>query len=1019
MVRVCCFLALVIASCQVLAAPRLLFYAPFDRGTNARLAAGDPRGRGNTEGRVCRLEAGRGELWGRALAVPLDKETPRQLRYDALRNVRTEEGTISFFARIDDFGTHWQEHRFVVIGSDAYKNGLVLGVHPQGPHLVFSWCFNQTTGWFHVREVLREGEWHHIAATWAPAAEGKVRFTVFIDGKRFATTDEAAAFAEWPGDLVVGSAPNGAYALDGAIDDLRIYGSAVDDTDVTAPAGPLSPEELTAANAALGLQLVAGDAVRAPLPPAERAAPVMDGDFEQWQDGKPVCWQVGAGVYRPESAYTISGRTALSMATDRMQNARWLHSSVWQDVVLRPRTRYRLAFWAAKDGTGDVRADVRPLRGGEPASDSVLSFASGWTWFFHWGRVERVFETGPDTAYRLRILQYGAPNRSVYIDGVSLRETGDARAGASREELTRGFLAFTQSPMRPFSIDVPPAADRCLGKNDVLEVVTAAGEREPVLLALHALCHLEGATVLPEGPLRTTTGEELPCERLDIRHLQSPLLRPASPQFVQRAKNHVWWITVDAGEARPGLYEGNVLVVTAGEPAARIGLRVTVLPWSWPEATIAFFAYHAEAYFPREFLSPDLVESYYRDMADHGMTTVTVYGTPDVDGASIDFAHNYKVPREERPEQFALGYDARVPCLLRSGLCRSGQPLILLVSKNGTDQRYGFGAQNESVTRALLHEWAKRQWPTPLLYVHDEPSLPDRIAAVKPVLETIRSWGLPARTVTSGLDIEELGHLYDVWIQAASAIRPETVLRARELDAELWTYNCNTPCTNAAFSRTLHGFWAHRTGVGGVAQWAYYDAKNWFVDGKGQVHGTGGLSRVCPSPEGPVPTVAWEATREGTEDYRCAMAFEESLRQLEQRADSYRAAAMGLLAAEDAELIAKREQQRGRKHDPEREAIVWEAGGDPRRQRGERLLLAAIRLDLERDVARNVRKRVLKSIPFDAMALRGSFSCGMDAGAFVPPIDAGAPVTAPERKRRVLIAGIRRIRGVLGAHATP
>jgi len=999
------------------AAPaRLTFYAPFDDGLNAAVAAGDPRahdnaGRGSLETRV-----GRGDVWGGALFVPLD-DRKRVARYAAGGNARPDRGTIAFFARIDRFGKHWQEHRFVVIGRDAYKHGLVLGVHPQGPHLVFSWCYNQATGWFHAGELLEEGQWHYIAATWEPAAKGEIRFSVFVDGKRRGGTDKAEAMRQWTGDLFVGTAPNAAYALDGAIDDLRIYDAPLADADMVVPERPLSADEIAAANAALaavpGTDPAQHDADGLPH---VRGNVVRNGDFEDWRDDRPAHWDTGAGVYAPETAYCVNGRTALRMQTDRMQRTRWLHSTVRQDLTLRPNTAYRLTFRTAKDGTGDVRAGIRPLRDDKAAGDAVLTFTSGWGWFFHWSRVERAFRTGPETHYRLTFTQYGGPDRSVFIDAVDVRETGDGAATATMDEAVRGFLAFTQSPMQPSDTDSAPAADACLAATDTLEAVTAAGEREPVFLGIHALRHLDGVTVEADAPLRTAAGEELGASAIDIRTVASPLLRRTVPRFIERSTNAAWWLTVDAGDAAPGLYRGSVRVVVAGKRAAVVQLRVNVLPWTWPAATAAFFVYHAETYVPEEYLTPELVNAYYRDMVEHGMTTVTVYGTPDVDGTRVDFARNYKAPADKRPAMSALGYDLRVPALLQAGLCADAQPLILLISKVG---EYGFGGQNERVTRALLAEWSTRGWPTPLLYVHDEPSLPERIAAVKPVLETIKSWKLDVKTVTSGLDIEQLGHLYDVWIQADAKITHETVSRARELNAQVWTYNCNTPCSNAAFARVLCGFWAHRTGIGGVGQWAYYDRRNWFVDADGTVHGSGGLSRVCVSADGPVPTLAWEGTREGTEDYRCALAYEQRLDRVRRRAKAYREAAEALLSPDDIKTIRAREAALGRKHKPDEPVPEWTADDDAQKQRGEKLLLDALALQLEVDVAAKVRSRVLRSIPFDAMAVRGSFGCGADKGAFTPPIDADDPVTAPERKRAVLTAGIARIDAALARYNTP
>jgi hypothetical protein len=101
----------------------------------------------------------------------------------------------------------------------------------------------------------------------------------------------------------------------------------------------------------------------------------------------------------------------------------------------------------------------------------------------------------------------------------------------------------------------------------------------------------------------------------------------------------------------------------------------------------------------------------------------------------------------------------------------------------------------------------------------------------------------------------------------------------------LWTYDCMLAPVDAELDRYYFGIWAWVSGVKGCAHWCYYD-------------GGPRLSYVHPTAVEIVPTIGWEAVREGIDDYRYLFT-------LKQLADAARTAGKAELAAGAERIFAE------------------------------------------------------------------------------------------------------------------
>jgi hypothetical protein len=168
------------------------------------------------------------------------------------------------------------------------------------------------------------------------------------------------------------------------------------------------------------------------------------------------------------------------------------------------------------------------------------------------------------------------------------------------------------------------------------------------------------------------------------------------------------------------------------------------------------------------------------------------------------------------------------------------------------------------VWKAVLDEGRKRKWPELAFYGVDEPGDEKRNKAVLVTMKKFNAfrakypqYGLRITTaIGSSRGIQTVGHHYDLWIgcQAQRIGESGVIADAKMYKKELWVYDCMLAPIDAETDRYYFGVWAWVSGVKGCAHWVYF----------AQPH----LSYVYPTEDDLIPTIGWEAVREGIDDYR-------------------------------------------------------------------------------------------------------------------------------------------------------
>ena len=343
------------------------------------------------------------------------------------------------------------------------------------------------------------------------------------------------------------------------------------------------------------------------------------------------------------------------------------------------------------------------------------------------------------------------------------------------------------------------------------------------------------------------------------------LLRDQAVVDVPAATTQRFWLTVHVPEdARPGIYRGPLSVQCDGRTVAELTLEVEVLPikLAAPEG-MSYFEYFP-AHLPQYAKTKEYQRKIFEDMRAHGMTTATAYQYPYLksDGTWINL-------------DTELGFRNTLQNLKRAGLPQGDRPLVWIgTAQNGDDRIY----------TKVLGDVKKAHGPDLLLYVVDEPDTPERQQTARAVMAKIDAfrqahpeWKVRTVTAIGDKGAAAVGELYDVWIYAAHAVTPTAAERACHAGKELWSYICNLCAVDAVNHRYYYGYWAWAAGVKGCANWAYadphfhtrYDNKlDWDTLAEHQGEYIPYYCLAMPGPDGPVPTIGWEAVREGIDDYR-------------------------------------------------------------------------------------------------------------------------------------------------------
>ncbi len=431
---------------------------------------------------------------------------------------------------------------------------------------------------------------------------------------------------------------------------------------------------------------------------------------------------------------------------------------------------------------------------------------------------------------------------------------------------TNVALAADQTPLvfagdylrRGTYTSLPHSAD----SSDRIELFATPGEFEPATVSVRAqAAALSQVHLALAGDLTGPDGGKLPADHVTFRvaelwrrqmdsrtHMyMERFLQKANPLDIPRYTTRRYWITVEVpANTPPGMYETTLQVIANKNTIASLPYRVEVLPIQLSQAPgMGYFMYLPTWGVPPELRSTSHLKRMFVDMRKHGMTTATLY-------------------------PYGLPFDSVMGALRDSELMRTDVPAIWL----------GADAVGPAEWKRVLDLGQARMWPELALYLQDEPGNQERVDNARRLFKILDQFrqdhpeyrGVRSTTAIGTSGIKALGAQYDIWIAGAGFGR-EMAQQAESMGKLLWSYDCNLAPVDAENARFYFGWYCWKAGIKGSALWAYSDPGS--TGGDGWQKALKNLSAtelhyafVCPTADDLIPTIGWEAVREGIDDHR-------------------------------------------------------------------------------------------------------------------------------------------------------
>jgi len=474
-----------------------------------------------------------------------------------------------------------------------------------------------------------------------------------------------------------------------------------------------------------------------------------------------------------------------------------------------------------------------------------------------------------------------------YLGEPGLDVPGAVQVEATDAEMARGFVIFARPATDVVMPDyVPAAADRC----DILQARDCPGQYGPITFCVLAL--RAGKFSVRVTDLVSAAGDRIGASNLDVRAVRYvgvtaggepqtiPLLiEAAESRRVAANRIQQFWMTYHVPEdAAPGLYEGQVQVLVDGDRRLALPLRLRVNPFRLVEPDVSIYIYYSPSTEPSEI---DLIRKELIDQRCHGMNMGILAPPVTRDG-------------DLSSEALAPFLDAYAGVgFARSSVCVGLWNRITSEWLNTPDRTIGmycpwfryypFSRELDEryvrTVRMILDEARARGLELVLAVADEAGSHPWTIEAAQHYNDLLKR-EVPdvVRELTVGGGWA-MGHPeHELWkgrihIWSTNRWLPDRLALVRKDDpsAKIQLYNMagkGSAPGGLQATRVFYGFFNWKARADGVAQWVYWHPS------------TPEHNYVWPAEdpdEGRVPTLRWEAAREGAKDRRYLATLEERL----------------------------------------------------------------------------------------------------------------------------------------------
>lgn len=451
----------------------------------------------------------------------------------------------------------------------------------------------------------------------------------------------------------------------------------------------------------------------------------------------------------------------------------------------------------------------------------------------------------------------------------------------NRQVPSKNYIFFAYNPFEHVYLETVP---RPIDEIHDIKIFTTKGECEPATFSIYTKRPLKGIRI-QISDLKSDSGDVLPSTNIDIRtigfirkkvgrkgksYYLLPITLEKGPDFIDSNRSRRYWLTFFIPpEQPPGLYIGSLVFEPENAKSSTLPIRVRVLPFELLDPPVARFMWSP---LRTNFKENEL--KMYKDMALHGMTTMMAQGQLKTRNKSVgpeDIAQIVNMLNRKVSYYLDIGF--RDPPI--GGIYN--HHIIYYWDKKLNWFRFWpitdkldeeFLATYEKV---FLKEGKKRGWPRFLHYVVDEPggTFPQNIKPSSHYLKLLKETFPELSTfVTIGGGLkqgyDEIGKLSPYLdVTCTNYVTPNVIKRLKDLNSTLWVYNGSSHGYSPKKERFFFGWYVWKVGAKGVGQWTYSwgrsPFKKPFRDGQDYAFETH---------DGFLPTIGWEAIREGVDDLK-------------------------------------------------------------------------------------------------------------------------------------------------------
>jgi hypothetical protein len=473
----------------------------------------------------------------------------------------------------------------------------------------------------------------------------------------------------------------------------------------------------------------------------------------------------------------------------------------------------------------------------------------------------------------------------------------------TNQDKSIGYILFSRSPLEYVFPGSRPKESEII---DHLAVQVVQNEFEPITFSLYPLRNL-GTVKISVTDLVGVKGS-LSKDKIRIAHVEMvketlglPAGRFQNLPTLIRAGNQVstkagqcqrFWLTIRIdNNVLPGVYKGKITISPQSGQETSFPLEVRVMPISLEDIPgIDYFMLMTYEF--TELTMPWSTEekekiyhsavNILRDYKEHGITTLCLHspfvlitkedGTPNLE----DIFAALRAARE-------VGFKERIIWYM-GHLIQTSKPKhpgnIM-----GFDERIHLPRLRHIVE--TVSQYAKEHGCPGVVFLPiDEPAdsyqdFQNKRQAVTPLLlKTVRDLG--AQTMLTNHDDEQFGPVDYV---CSGEMNKEKASAAHERGSVYWLYNndVTTRCLNPTYARYIYGYYTWMNPIDGMSSWTFQNTENARgIPGQADLHGSD-IYLAYPDPKGPIPTLKWEAIREGIDDHKLVYQLVKRIQKLKRK----------------------------------------------------------------------------------------------------------------------------------------